>query len=152
MVACLAIGSDTYPAAPDPLHQFLARRWAVVGQLISYRAYTFCRSVLIEPEPGEAMPTRRDEVRSEEREQPPDVFRGDEVQGAAHAPRPHHRALLFARVRDVRSVQSKTAGPHRQRGGDRNLRLNAANFPDHLRYASHLVSFLRMEALRVAPQ
>ena len=98
------------------------------------------------------MPTRRDEVRSEEREQPPDVFRGDEVQGAAHAPRPHHRALSFARVLDVRGLQSGTAGPHRQRGGARNLRLNPANFHDYLRRAARRVALVRTEALRVAPQ
>ncbi len=51
----------------NALHELRAGQQAFVSQLLSNRAHPLRRSVLIEPELGEAPPTRCDEEGSKER-------------------------------------------------------------------------------------
>ena len=80
-------------------------------------------------------PELADHRRPHQPKYPAHVLRRQQVQRAAHRPRPHHGAVLHSRVFDIIRGHTLSPDPHGQRLGKRVLGLYRRDASHDIRYA-----------------
>jgi hypothetical protein len=91
-----------------------------------------CTGFLIQAQFRTPSPIPRDERRSQERQEPIEIFYSQQMKGSAQPPHAHHRAFLYPCVMDISSYQPATAHTYRKCGSTGILRLNPAEFLDQV--------------------
>jgi hypothetical protein len=128
----LAAGVEGHAPAGQPGDQLGAGERPAAGEDLGDRPQPPLAGLVVQAELPPPAPAGGGEHRPEQGDQPADVLGGEHVEGAAHRPGAHHRALGVAGAVDRRRGEARAARPHRQPRRPGALRLQGADAADHL--------------------